>query len=81
MEVDTEGWVTCSSQCKELQAMNVDPHWAQIFCWDAEELGWAPESPAWEVRMEVRCQEGHWDDRTKGNVNDRKRRHTGMVNY
>merc|ERR1712176_679364 len=54
---------SCMKQCLNLQAMNVNPHQAQIFCYDAKSHGWNPESPKWELRMEIRCQEGHWVDR------------------
>lgn len=57
---------SCISQCEALQAMNNNPHFSSIFCYDTATHGWSPSNPTWEVRMEVRCQEGHWANKMKG---------------
>merc|ERR1712130_780987 len=68
VEENEEDQMTCLDMCKALQDMNIDAHHAQIFCYDAAEHGWLEdmEKPKWEVRMEVRCQEGHWAERMAG---------------
>ena len=63
---------SCVDQCAWMQAQNTDPHYASVFCYSAEEHGWSPSSPKWDVRMEVRCQEGDWADKSHGH---RRRRH------
>merc|ERR1712130_387633 len=50
---------SCKKQCTDLQKKNKNSHFSSIFCYSAEDLGWTPTDPEWEVRMEVRCQEGH----------------------
>ena len=66
------GTVDCLEQCRHIQSLNDSPHHSSIFCYSAAEHGWTPDNPVWEVRMEIRCQEGHWAEKMKG---FRRRRH------
>ena len=62
---DNEG-MDCLEQCNAMKAMNDDPHHISVFCYDTATHGWSPSNPDWEVRMELRCQEGHWANKMKG---------------
>ena len=48
-----------------MQKMNTSPHHTTIFCYDAGQLNW-DTAGLWDVRMEIRCQEGHWQERMEG---------------
>ena len=43
-----------------------------VFCYAADDLNITPNNPKWEVRMEVRCQEGFWADQ-KGHGHKHRR--------
>ena len=74
---DANEGMDCMDQCLHFQSLNKDPHYANVFCYSAAELGWDVSSPKWETRMEVRCQEGYWADK----MHHRRRRHDSEMSH